>query len=354
MRNGLEIQLKELVNMGKVIIIAEAGVNHNGDIAMAKRLIDAAVDAGVDYVKFQTFKADKLVSKSAKKAEYQTVNTNDGDDSQYTMLKNLELSHEDHLELMSYCSKNNIKFFSTAFDVEGVKYLNELGLSFFKIPSGEITNYPYLRAVALCGKPVVMSTGMCSEADIKNALQVLIKFGLKKENISILHCNTEYPTPMKDVNLKAMLSIKDNFDVEIGYSDHTLGIEVPIAAVALGAKIIEKHFTLDRSLPGPDHVASLEPLELKEMVKAIRNIEFAIGGDGKKVPSESESKNSAIARKSIFLNKNLVAGHVIGEDDMIALRPGDGISPMQWESIIGKTLLTNKNELDKLLLSDIQ
>lgn len=339
--------------MKKVIIIAEAGVNHNGDMAMAKKLIDAAVNAGVDYVKFQTFKADKLVTKSAKKAEYQSLNTNDGDDSQYNMLKNLELSHDNHLELMAYCAENKIKFFSTAFDVEGVQYLNELGLSFFKIPSGEITNYPYLRAIALCGKPVIMSTGMCSEDDIKRALQVLIKFGLKQENISILHCNTEYPTPMKHVNLRAMLAIKETFGVEIGYSDHTLGIEVPIAAVALGAKIIEKHFTLDRTLPGPDHVASLEPSELKEMVKAIRNIELAVGGDGIKAASESESKNIAIARKSIFLSKNLRKGHIIAEDDIVALRPGDGISPMEWENVIGKTLQFDKNEFDKLLFSDI-
>lgn len=340
--------------MNRVIIIAEAGVNHNGDIKTAKRLIDVAVEAGVDYVKFQTFKADSLVSKSAKKANYQTVNINDGDTSQYTMLKNLELSHENHLELMEYCSERNIKFFSTAFDVEGVKYLNNLGLSFFKIPSGEITNYPYLREVALCRKPVIMSTGMCSEAEIKKALDVLVKFGLKKENISILHCNTEYPTPMKDVNLKAMLSIKSTFGVEVGYSDHTLGIEVPIAAVALGAKIIEKHFTLDRNLPGPDHLASLEPIELKQMVVAIRNIELAISGNGEKVPSESETKNIAIARKSIFINKNLSKGHCITDDDIISLRPGNGICPMEWENILGKTLVVDKKEFDKLLISDIR
>ena len=321
--------------MGKVIIIAEAGVNHNGDIQVAKKLIDAAVDAGVDYVKFQTFKADSLVSKSAKKAEYQVVNINDGDDSQYAMLKNLELSHENHLELMSYCAERKIQFFSTAFDVEGVNYLNNLGLSFFKIPSGEITNYPYLKAIALCGKPVVMSTGMCSEIEIKHAFDVLIKFGLKKESISILHCNTEYPTPMKDVNLKAMLAIQKTFGVQVGYSDHTLGIEVPIAAVALGATIIEKHFTLDRTLPGPDHVASLEPNELKNMVQAIRNIEFAIGGDGIKKASESEFKNIAIARKSIHINKDLASGHILTEDDIISLRPGDGISSMEWENCIG-------------------
>jgi N,N'-diacetyllegionaminate synthase len=342
------------MNKSKVIIIAEAGVNHNGDIQKAKKLIDVAVEAGVDFVKFQTFKADKLVSKSAKKATYQTVNINDGDDSQYTMLKNLELTHEDHLELMNYCSERNINFFSTAFDVEGVKYLNDLGLSFFKIPSGEITNYPYLKAVALCGKPVIMSTGMCSEKDIESALDVLLRFGLSKEMISILHCNTEYPTPMKDVNLRAMLSIKEKFHTQIGYSDHTLGIEVPVAAVALGAQIIEKHFTLDKKLPGPDHVASLEPDELKEMVKAIRNIELATSGDGEKVPSESETKNIAIARKSIHLNKNLQKGHILTDDDLIPLRPGDGISPMEWEKVIGKKLILDKAEFDKISFSDIQ
>lgn len=340
--------------MKKVIIIAEAGVNHNGDIRMAKKLIDVAVEAGVDYVKFQTFKADSLVSKSAKKATYQSVNINDGDDSQYAMLKNLELSHEDHLELMAYCSERDINFFSTAFDVEGVKYLDDLGLSFFKIPSGEITNYPYLKAVALCKKPVIMSTGMCSEKDVENALEVLVKFGLSKEMISILHCNTEYPTPMKDVNLKAMLSIKEKFQTQVGYSDHTLGIEVPVAAVALGAQIIEKHFTLDKTLPGPDHVASLEPHELKEMVVAIRNIEFAISGDGEKVPSESETKNISIARKSIHINKNLSKGHILTDGDLIPLRPGDGISPMDWEKVIGKKLIVDKIEFDKLSFSDIR
>lgn len=340
--------------MDKVIIIAEAGVNHNGDIQLAKKLIDAAVDAGVDYVKFQTFKADKLVSRDAKRASYQNKNINDGDDSQYNMLKKLELSHENHLELISYCLERDIEFFSTAFDVEGVNYLNDLGLSFFKIPSGEITNYPYLKAVALCGKPVVMSTGMSSEIEIRLALDILIKFGLKKENISILHCNTEYPTPMKDVNLMAMLAIQRNFEVRVGYSDHTLGIEVPIAAVALGAKIIEKHFTLDRTLPGPDHVASLEPNELKEMVKAIRNIELAMSGNGKKKPSESETKNITIARKSIHLSKDLLKGHIITDTDIISLRPGDGISPMEWENIVGKILKENKKEFDKLLFSDLE
>ncbi len=339
--------------MSKVIIIAEAGVNHNGDLQLAKKLIDVAVVAGVDYVKFQTFKADSLVSKSAKKAMYQSVNINDGNDSQYAMLKKLELSHESHLELITYCSEKNIKFFSTAFDVDGVNYLNNLGLTFFKIPSGEMTNFPYLKSVALCGKPVIMSTGMCSEMEIKAALDVLMKFGLKKEFISILHCNTEYPTPMKDVNLKAMLAIQKTFGVQVGYSDHTLGIEIPIAAVALGATIIEKHFTLDRTLPGPDHLASLEPTELKEMVTAIRNIELALSGDGIKMPSESEKKYITIARKSIHINKNLPKGYTITEDDIISLRPGDGISSMEWENIIGRKLNTNKKEFDKLLISDL-
>lgn len=336
-----------------VIIIAEAGVNHNGDMQKAKQLVDVAIEAGVDYVKFQSFKADKLVSRAAKKAEYQNKNINDGDDSQYNMLKGLELSHENHLELIAYCTKKKIKFLSTAFDVEGVHYLNDLGLSFFKIPSGEITNYPYLRAIALCGKPVILSTGMCSEIEIEQAVDVLMKFGLEKAAISILHCNTEYPTPMKDVNLKAMLTIQQKFGVQVGYSDHTLGIEVPIAAVALGAKIIEKHFTLDRTLPGPDHVASLEPEELQAMVKAIRNIELALSGGGLKIPSESETKNITIARKSIHLNKNLSKGHVVTEEDMISLRPGDGISPMEWGNIVGKKLVTDKKEYDKLFLVDI-
>ena len=336
-----------------VIIIAEAGVNHNGNIELAKELIDAAADAGADFVKFQSFKADNLVSKKAEKAEYQRVNINDDQLTQYMMLKNLELSHLNHIELISYCVKRNIKFLSTAFDAEGVKYLNDLGLSLIKIPSGEITNFPYLRAVALCNKPVIMSTGMCSEIEIKQALDVLVRFGLKKEHVFILHCNTEYPTPMVDVNLKAMLTIKEAFGVQVGYSDHTLGIEVPIAAVTLGATIIEKHLTLDRTLRGPDHLASLEPFELKEMVAAIRNVELAMSGNGSKKPSESEKKNIIIARKSIHIKKKLSKGHKITDEDIIALRPGDGISPMQWENILGKELIIDKNEFDKLLFSDL-
>jgi len=338
----------------KVIIIAEAGVNHNGDIEKAKLLIDVAVDAGVDYVKFQSFVANRLVSKEAKKAQYQSVNINDGDDSQYNMLKKLELSHENHLDLMSYCAKKNIQFFSTAFDVEGVNYLNDLGLSFFKIPSGEITNYPYLKAIALCGKPVIMSTGMCSETEITQALDVLVKFGLLKTQISILHCNTEYPTPMQDVNLKAMQSIQKTFGVNVGYSDHTLGIEVPIAAVALGATIIEKHFTLDRTLPGPDHVASLEPTELKEMVSSIRNIELAISGSGVKELSESEKKNILIVRKSIHFSTDLEKGHLLEEKDFISLRPGTGISPMRISEFIGRKLKVSVKEKTLLMKDCIQ
>jgi N-acetylneuraminate synthase/N,N'-diacetyllegionaminate synthase len=338
--------------MKKVIIIGEAGVNHNGDMKIAKKLIDVAVNAGVDYVKFQTFKANSLVTKSAKKADYQNANLNDGDQFQFDMLKNLELSNNDHLELIDYCKIKNIKFFSTAFDVEGVTYLEKLGLDFTKIPSGEITNFPYLKAVALCGNPIIMSTGMCTQEEIKEALEVLFRFGVNKKNITILHCNTEYPTPMKDVNLKAMLSIKDHFGVNIGYSDHTLGIEVPIAAVALGATIIEKHFTLDRNLKGPDHAASLEPEELKNMVIAIRNTELALSGNGEKKPSDSEVKNISIARKSIHLNKKMKKGETIMQDDIIALRPGDGISPMQWENIIGKVLNKDKNEFEKISYSD--
>ena len=336
----------------RTIIIAEAGVNHNGDLNIAKQLIDAAVIAGVDYIKFQSFVAEKLVTPTAKKAEYQAKNIGDNDDSQFNMLKKLELSHESHLVLIKYCKQKGINFFSTAFDVDGLKYLNSLELPLFKIPSGEITNFPYLRTIASFGKPVILSTGMCFESDIKNALDVLIRFGLNKSSIAILHCNTDYPTLMKDVNLKAMLSIKETFGVDIGYSDHTLGIEVPIAAVALGAKIIEKHFTLDRKLPGPDHIASLEPNELKEMVRAIRNIELALSGDGIKKPSESESKNIVVARKSIYLNKDLKSGHLISEEDLIALRPGNGMSPMEWQNVINRKLILDKKIYDKLLLSD--
>ena len=338
----------------RVLIIAEAGVNHNGDIHKAKELIDIAANAGVDLVKFQTFKADDLVSKEAKKARYQINNTGEGNDSQYDMLKKLELSESDHTALIKHANSKGIEFFSTAFDVKGLVYLNSLGFSLFKVPSGEITNYPYLKKIASFGKPVILSTGMASLKEIEQALQVLTSEGLTKKDITVLHCNTEYPTPMEDVNLKAMNTIRSAFNVEIGYSDHTLGIEIPIAAVALGARVIEKHFTLDRNLPGPDHRASLEPNELTSMVRAIRNIEIAIQGSGIKEPSSSEMRNIGIARKSIHTKNDLKKGSVLKEEDLIPLRPGDGISPMEWENIIGKELLVDYSSFQKIQLSDLK
>ena len=336
--------------MEKVIIIAEAGVNHNGDINLAKKLIDVAVEAGVDYVKFQTFKSESLVSKSAKKADYQIENTQDATENQLQMLKKLELSHEQHVELMAYCRQKNISFFSTAFDIESLIYLKELGLTMVKIPSGEITNLPYLRKAAELFSKVIISTGMSTLEDIEKALNVFLSAGIKRETIYILHCNTEYPTPMKDVNLLAMLSIKNKFNVEIGYSDHTLGIEVPSAAVALGAKMIEKHFTLDRSLPGPDQLASLEPLELKAMVASIRNIEMAISGNGIKEPSSSELKNMEIARKSIVAKTAINKGDIFYESNITTKRPGNGISPMQWDDVIGQVAKANFIEDDLIKL----
>tara|TARA_Y100000996_G_scaffold388946_1_gene348941 strand:- start:167 stop:1189 length:1023 start_codon:yes stop_codon:yes gene_type:complete len=339
--------------MKKVIIIAEAGVNHNGDIMIAKKLIDVASKAKVDYVKFQSFKADKLVSPIAKKADYQIKNLKDKDDFQYQMLKRLELSEEDHEELISYCKTKNVKFFSTAFDVDGVSYLSSLNLDAFKIPSGELTNFPYLKAIAQTGLPVIMSTGMATLKEIGESIKVLINNGTIKENLTVLHCNTDYPTPMVDVNLQAMLKIKEKFDVNIGYSDHTIGTEIPIAAVALGAKIIEKHFTLDRNLKGPDHKASLEPKELKYMVDSIRNLEQAMNGNGIKEPSQSERKNILIARKSIHLLRDLSSGTVISEEDIIPLRPGDGICSMNWEKVLGKTLKRDVKKFHKLTWSDL-
>ena len=318
--------------MKHVLIIGEAGVNHNGSMEMAKQLIDAAAIAGVDYVKFQTFKAEKLVTKDAKQAKYQQRNAKDN--SQYAMLKKLELSKAQHEELIAYCKRKGVKFLSTAFDMESVEYLHSLKLGLWKIPSGEITNYPYLKAIAQFGEPVILSTGMCEMEDVQNAVEVLCKHGLNKEQITVLHCNTEYPTPMKDVNLRAMQEIKDTVEVKVGYSDHTQGIEVPIAAVALGAEVIEKHFTLDRTLPGPDHKASLELNELKAMVDAIRNIEQALG-DGQKHVSESERKNMAIARKSIVAARDIKPGEKMTEENLCVKRPGNGISPMRWEEVIG-------------------
>ena len=319
------------------IIIAEAGVNHNGSLELAKQLVLKAKDAGVDYIKFQTFKASKLVTKSARQAEYQQHNTGGQKESQYQMLKKLELSPKDHQVLIDYCRELGIMFFSTAFDSESIDYLHSLNLGLWKIPSGEVTNYPFLKRVAAFNEKTILSTGMCEMQDVRNAVEALYENGLSKENLILLHCNTEYPTPYEDVNLKAMEALRKEFEVEVGYSDHTQGIEVPIAAVALGASVIEKHFTLDRTLPGPDHKASLEPDELKAMVRAIRNIEKAIGGDGIKHVSGSERKNIAVARKSIVAACDIKMGEVFTEQNLTVKRPGSGISPMRWEEVLGQS-----------------
>ena len=325
--------------MSRTLIIAEAGVNHNGSIKMAKRLIEKAADAGVDYVKFQTFKSEKLVSRHATKAEYQKANT-DGEDSQLKMLQQLELSHSDHLQLIEHCNHCGVKFLSTAFDLDSIDFLASLNLDLWKIPSGEITNLPYLRRIAQKGGKVIMSTGMCTIEDIEMAVNVLISNGTPRENITLLHCNTEYPTPWGDVNLRAMHDIAQRLNLPVGYSDHTQGIEVPIAAVALGATVIEKHFTLDNNLPGPDHKASLEPHALKAMVEAIRHIELSLGNGVKEI-SESERKNIAIARKSIVAATHISAGEIFTEENLTVKRPGGGISPMRWDEIIGTVATRN-------------
>lgn len=334
----------------RTLIIAEAGVNHNGDINIAKKLIDAAADAGADYVKFQTFKATKLVSKIAVKADYQNQNTGDSAESQFEMLKKLELSEQDHIELIDYCAIKGIKFLSTAFDLDSLNFLKKIGIRLFKIPSGEITNLPYIELVSKLADELIISTGMCTMEEIKDIVTVIRN--LTDVKVTILHCNTEYPTPYEDVNLLAMLEIGKVFNVEIGYSDHTLGIEIPIAAVALGAKIIEKHFTLDRALPGPDHAASLEPEELRQMVSSIRNVEIALGSEIKE-PSPSENKNRTIARKSIHLAKSKVQGDIITAEDLDMIRPGDGISPMLMYNVIGKSIIHNLPAGHKLSLSDL-
>ena len=331
--------------MKNTLIIAEAGVNHNGDIDLAKKLIDSAAAAGVDYVKFQTFNAKKLVSKNAQKAKYQKNNTSGSSDSQLQMLQKLELSKEMHLELIAHCKTQNIKFLSTGFDLESIDFLHELNIDIFKVPSGEITNLPYLRKIGSLGKPIIISTGMADINEIKAALEVVINSGAQLKDVTILHCNTEYPTPMEDVNLNAMKTIKEVFGVNIGYSDHTLGIEVPIAAVAMGATVIEKHFTLDKTLEGPDHIASLEPMELKSMVMAIRNIEVALG-HGRKEPSNSEKKNKIVARKSIIANTKIKKGDVFTEFNLTIKRPGSGISPMQWDKVVGQKASKNYEEDD--------
>jgi len=315
-----------------VFIIAEAGVNHNGSLKLAKKLVDVAKEAGVDCVKFQTFISKNIVSKNAVKAEYQKQQTK-VDESQYDMLKKLELTFDEFIELSEYCSEKNIEFLSTAFDFDSVEFLDSLGMSRWKIPSGDITNLPYLMKIARLNKPVILSTGMSTMDDIKNAIYALKEGG--SGELTVLHCTTEYPTPYNDVNLKAMLSIKEEFGVNIGYSDHTKGIEVPIAAVALGATVIEKHFTLDRNMEGPDHKASLEPDELKAMVSTIRNVELAIG-TGEKKPAQSEIKNMSIARKSIIAKSSIKKGEIFTEENLTVKRPGNGISPMKWFEVLGQ------------------
>lgn len=315
----------------KVYIIAEAGVNHNGDIRIAKKLIDSAKEAGADCIKFQTFKAENLVSKKASKADYQK-NTGDEEESQYEMLKKLQLSYDDFIKLNEYCNEIGIDFLSTAFDDESIEFLKSLDMKVWKIPSGELTNLPYLIKVAQIGKPIILSTGMSEISDIEESVNVLRNYGCV--SITILHCTTEYPTPYDEVNLKAMDHIKRSLNAPVGYSDHTMGIEVPIAAVALGANVIEKHFTLDRSMVGPDHKASLEPDELKLMVKSIRNIESALG-TGEKTIVDSERKNIVAARKSIVAKKIIKCGEVFTEDNITTKRPGNGVSPMKWFDVIG-------------------
>jgi len=322
------------MNYNKTFIIAEAGVNHNGSLEMAFQLIDVAVAAGADAVKFQTFKAEKVIAVNAPKADYQQKATG-SDESQLEMVKKLELDEKAHTKLYQYCQHKGILFLSTPFDLESIDLLNRLGLEIFKIPSGEITNLPYLRKLGALKKRLIMSTGMADLGEIEDALDVLTESGTPMENITVLHCNTEYPTPFEDVNLRAMLTIGHAFGVAVGYSDHTLGIEVPIAAVAMGATIIEKHFTLDRNLPGPDHRASLEPHELTAMISGIRNIEKALG-TGIKKPSLSELKNKPVARKSIVAASPIKEGETFTEMNITVKRPGTGITPMRWDEVLGQ------------------
>ena len=329
-----------------VFIIAEAGVNHNGSIDLAKKLIDVASEAGVDAVKFQTFKAENLVSKNAQKADYQKETT-DKAESQFEMIKKLELDTDTHIELIAYCKTKSIMFLSTPFDHDSIELLHNLGLEIFKIPSGEITNLPYLRHIGRLKKKIILSTGMADMGEIEDALNVLIEAGTERDKITVLHANTMYPTPMEDVNLNAMVSVGNAFDIAFGYSDHTLGIEVDVAAVAMGASIIEKHFTLDKAMEGPDHKASLEPEELEAMVKSIRNIELALGCSVKK-PSPSEIPNMSVARKSIVAACPIKKGMVLGTENLAVKRPGDGISPMRWDEIIG-TLAAKNYAADELI-----
>jgi len=314
--------------MQKVFIIAEAGVNHNGSLELAKLMVDKSVEAGVDCIKFQTFKSENLVNKEAKKAEYQINNTG-SNDSQYSMLKKLELSYSDFSELKSYCDEKGIMFLSTPFDLESIDFLADLGMKIFKVPSGEITNLPYLRKINSYKKEVILSTGMANLEEIQDALNIL-----KDCKVTLLHCTTEYPCPYDSVNMNAMLTIREKFNLPVGYSDHTQGMEIPVMAVSMGAKVIEKHFTLDKTMEGPDHKASLEPDELKKMVSSIRKVEKAFG-TGEKAPQEAEKKNIEIARKSIVAKCDIRKGEIFTEQNLTCKRPASGISPMKWDEIIG-------------------
>lgn len=326
--------------MGKTFIIAEAGDNHNGDVKIAYQLIDKAIEAGADCVKFQTFVTEEVISKRAEKAEYQKESTG-SEESQYDMVKKLELTFDNFRDLQKYAKSKGIEFLSTPFDIPSVDFLDSIDVPYFKIPSGEITNLPYLIHIAKTGRRVILSTGMAELDEIEAAIRILEEHGAGE--ISLLHCNTEYPTPAEDVNLNAMLTLKEKFHVKVGYSDHTQGIEVPIAATAMGAEIIEKHFTLDHNMEGPDHKASLEPHELKAMVEGIRKIEKALG-NGIKTASNSEKKNIDIARKSIVARKKICQGELLTEDNLAVKRPGNGISPMKWFEIIGTKAIRDFEE----------
>lgn len=328
------------------VIIAEAGVNHNGNIETAMKMIDAAKEVGADYIKFQTFIPKELVAKDAKKAEYQKKTT-DSTETQQKMLERLALTFDDFKELKGYCKQKGIGFLSTPFDFASIEFLKGMDMDFWKVPSGEMTNLPYLKRLAETGKPMVLSTGMCTLREVSDVVGILQSEGMKKEDITLLQCNTEYPTPYEDVNLRAMLKMKEAFGVAVGYSDHTKGIEIPLAAVALGATVIEKHFTLDCEMEGPDHKASLEPEELKKMITSIRHIEQAMG-TGEKIPSQSERKNMTIARKSIVAKKAILKGERFTEENLALKRPGTGISPMRWEEILGKTADRDYREDDQI------
>jgi len=320
--------------LSKVLIIAEAGVNHNGDMELAKKLVDAAADAGADYVKFQTYKTDALLLETAEKAGYQKKIMGESE-NQYEMLKKLELCENNHVVLIEHCESRNVKFLSSPFDLDSIDLIAKLNLDFIKVPSGEITNFPYIRKVGGAGKKILLSTGMSNLGEIEAALNLMVDSGADMDQISVMHCNTEYPTPPKDANLRAISTIQNAFNVKVGYSDHTLGVEAAIAAVSMGATVIEKHITLDKNMSGPDHMASMDPEDFKQFVQCIHNVEAMLGG-GLKRPSQSEKKNITIARKSIVASKAISKGEPFGEGNLTTKRPGDGVSPMRWNDVVGK------------------